>query len=242
MDIEKLTVVYKTIEVTRGADGPRSVSAKVNPTAAGKTFSTVVTVLWNGNAAPKTVGTDQIVASLPAGTTCSGGTSGNLCLVQFITTAGFGNCVVGVQSAGTAANGTAASTAGTATNGTAATTATTATNGTAADSTTTTTTTDGTTTNGTTAATGTTTTTGAAGKHHKHKHAAAAAAGNAASGNAAAAGSAVTGSAAAGSTAAGTAATGDAAAGTASTGNEAKVNFKAGTRAPRALLHTLETR
>lgn len=247
------TFTVNATDFNAGADGSRSVTAKVDPTAAGKTFSTAVTVSQNGIAAPKTVGTDQITASLPAGTTCSGGTSGNLCLVQFTTTAGFGNCVVVAQGAGTAAaaNGTAASNAATtAANGTAATTATTATNGTTADSTTTTT--DGTATNGT-AATGTTTTTGAAGKHHKHKHAgAAAAAGNAAAGNAAAAGTAAAGTAAtagtaAGSTAAGTAATGDAdcgdaAAGTAATGNEAKANFKAGSRAPRALLHNLETR
>ncbi|GAW08656.1 gas1-like protein [Lentinula edodes] len=62
---------------------------------------TAVTVSQNGDAAPTTVGSDQIVAALPAGTTCSGGTAGNLCLVQFTTTAGFGNCVVVAQGAAT---------------------------------------------------------------------------------------------------------------------------------------------
>ena len=31
---------------------------------------------------------------MPAGTKCTGGTSKNLCLASFVTTAGFGNCVV----------------------------------------------------------------------------------------------------------------------------------------------------
>ena len=30
---------------------------------------------------------------MPAGTKCTGGTSKNLCLASFVTTAGFGNCV-----------------------------------------------------------------------------------------------------------------------------------------------------
>ncbi|KAH7869308.1 uncharacterized protein C8R40DRAFT_1131130 [Lentinula edodes] len=156
------TFTATATDFNAGADGSRSVTAKVDPTAQGKTFSTAVTVSQNGDAAPTTVGSDQIVAALPAGTTCSGGTAGNLCLVQFTTTAGFGNCVVVAQGAATgaaAANTTAAATNGTTTAGTTATNGTTtATNGT----------TDATTAaNGTTAATTTTT------KHHHHKAAAA---------------------------------------------------------------------
>jgi len=90
-----------------GADGSRSVSAEVDPTGVGSSFK-AVTVSTNGNANPTTVGSDTVVASLPSGTTCSGGKAGNLCLVSFKTTAGFGNCVVVSQGAGGA---TAASTA-----------------------------------------------------------------------------------------------------------------------------------
>ena len=45
---------------------------------------------------------------LPAGTTCTGGASKNLCLVSFTTAGGFGNCVVVQQpkaNAATATNG-----------------------------------------------------------------------------------------------------------------------------------------
>ncbi|KAJ4469263.1 hypothetical protein J3R30DRAFT_3552590 [Lentinula aciculospora] len=163
------TFTTTATDFNAGADGSRSVTAKVDPAAQGTTFNTAVTVSQNGDAAPTTVGSDQIVAALPAGTTCSGGTDGNLCLVQFTTTAGFGNCVVVAQGAATGAaaatNGTAAATTGTtAANDTAdTTTGTTATNGTA-DATTGTAAT-----NGTTAATTTTTT-----KKHPHNKAAAA--------------------------------------------------------------------
>ncbi|KAJ3827757.1 hypothetical protein EV361DRAFT_793455 [Lentinula raphanica] len=105
------TFTATATDFNAGADGSRSVTAKVDPTAQGTTFNTAVTVSQNGVAAPKTVGSDQIVAALPSGTTCSGGTAGNLCLVQFVTTAGFGNCVVVAQGAATgaaAANSTTA--------------------------------------------------------------------------------------------------------------------------------------
>ncbi|KAF8823181.1 hypothetical protein HHX47_DHR10000347 [Lentinula edodes] len=75
------TFTATATDFNAGADGSRSVTAKVDPTAQGKTFSTAVTVSQNGDAVPTTVGSDQIVAALPAGTTCSGGTAGNLCLV-----------------------------------------------------------------------------------------------------------------------------------------------------------------
>lgn len=118
-----------------GADGSRSIkTATVDTTAVGKTFTGKATVTTNGNAAPTTVGSDQVTVQLPAGTTCTGGSTGNQCLVSMVTTAGFGNCVVvqqGGAAAGTAAaNGTAAATGATAaTNGTTAATGATAATG-----------------------------------------------------------------------------------------------------------------
>lgn len=91
-----------------GADGSRQVTASVDPTGAGKTFS-AITVSKNGDAAPAAVGSQQLTAALPAGTKCSGGKAGNLCLVSFKTKAGFGNCVV-VQQGGAAAGGAQAAT------------------------------------------------------------------------------------------------------------------------------------
>jgi hypothetical protein len=91
------TFITNATDFNAGADGSRSVTAKVDPTGKGTTFDTDVKVTQNGNANPTTVGTDQIVASLPSNTTCSGGKDGNICLVQFITSAGFGNCVAVVQ-------------------------------------------------------------------------------------------------------------------------------------------------
>jgi len=73
-------------------------------------------VTANGEAAPASTGTEKITASLPAGTACSGGASGDLCLASFKTAGGFGNCVVvqqgaggGAAAAGAAAGGAAAS-------------------------------------------------------------------------------------------------------------------------------------
>jgi hypothetical protein len=65
-------------------------------------------VTANGEAAPASTGTEKITASLPAGTTCTGGASGDLCLASFKTAGGFGNCVVVQQGAGGAATGAAA--------------------------------------------------------------------------------------------------------------------------------------
>jgi len=94
-----------------GADGSRQVTAKVDATGKGTNF-VAMTVTTNGDAAPASVGSQPIVASLPAGTKCTGGATGNKCLVQFITSAGFGNCVVVSQGAaatgGAAAGGAAA--------------------------------------------------------------------------------------------------------------------------------------
>jgi len=104
-----------------GADGSTSVSVQIDQTGTGNSF-VAGTVTTNGNAAPKAVETDKVVFTLPAGTTCTGGTAGNLCLVSVKTTAGFGACTVVSQGAAVAggaaaANGTTVATA--ATNGTA---------------------------------------------------------------------------------------------------------------------------
>jgi hypothetical protein len=58
------------------------------------------TLIKRSHQNPTGNGNDQVSASLPAGTTCTGGASGDLCLVSFATTAGFGNCVVVQQGAG----------------------------------------------------------------------------------------------------------------------------------------------
>ncbi|THU80705.1 hypothetical protein K435DRAFT_633392, partial [Dendrothele bispora CBS 962.96] len=84
-----------------GSDGSREIqAATVDPTAKGTDFDTQCTISQNGEAAPTATGSQQIIAKLPDNTQCTGGTAGNLCLVSFKTTAGFGNCVV-VQQATT---------------------------------------------------------------------------------------------------------------------------------------------
>ena len=50
------------------------------------------------------MGSQQVTVQLPAGTTCAGGATKNLCLVSFTTAGGFGNCVV-VQKGAAAAGG-----------------------------------------------------------------------------------------------------------------------------------------
>ncbi|KAJ7456065.1 hypothetical protein FB451DRAFT_1048547 [Mycena latifolia] len=96
-----------------GSDGSTSVTALVDTTGTGKSFTGTVDVTTNGNAVQTaSASTQPIVAALPAGTKCAGGAAGNLCLVAFKTTAGFQNCVVvsqGAASNATAAAGTAAS-------------------------------------------------------------------------------------------------------------------------------------
>jgi hypothetical protein len=57
-------------------------------------------VTTNGQLAPTDQATEKVTASLPAGTKCTGGASGNLCLASFTTAGGFGNCVVVQQGAG----------------------------------------------------------------------------------------------------------------------------------------------
>ncbi|KAF9482281.1 hypothetical protein BDN70DRAFT_919205 [Pholiota conissans] len=85
-----------------GADGSRSFTANVDATGTGTNF-VAAQVTTNGDAAPTSVGSQTLSVSLPAGTKCTGGTSGNVCLVQFVSTAGFGNCVAVTQGAAAAA-------------------------------------------------------------------------------------------------------------------------------------------
>jgi len=82
-----------------GADGSRKFTAKVDATGTGANF-VAMTITTNGDAAPSNVGSQPLVASLPAGTKCTGGAGKNKCLVQFVSSAGFGNCVAVSQGAG----------------------------------------------------------------------------------------------------------------------------------------------
>jgi len=227
------SVTLQVQNFNAGADGSTSVAVSVDATGKGTSF-VAGTVTTNGNPAPKAVESDKVVFTLPAGTKCTGGTAGNLCLVSVKTTAGFGACTVvsqgaaaagaGTAAAGTAAAGTAATGAGTAaTNGTAA--AGTAAAGAAAAGTAAT--------GATGATTGTTATTGK--KHKGGKKGAKAAAKAAAGAGAGAAGAAGAGAAGAGAAAA------PAAGAPVPAAAIAKVpkNKKVGTRAPRALRREL---
>ncbi|KAF8507606.1 hypothetical protein JB92DRAFT_2734891 [Gautieria morchelliformis] len=89
-----------------GADGSRKVTAQVSADGTGNNL-TPATVSTNGDAGPTNVGSQPLVVQLPAGTKCTGGKAGNLCMMALKTTAGFGNCVV-VKQGGAAANASAA--------------------------------------------------------------------------------------------------------------------------------------
>jgi hypothetical protein len=123
-----------------GSDGSSLMTATLDTTGTGKAFPATVDITKNGNAVqPTSASQQQIDATLPAGTKCTGGAAGNLCLVAFKTSAGFQNCVVvsqGGATASTAAAGNATAPAASdnaaaSTNATAVA-STTATNGTAA--------------------------------------------------------------------------------------------------------------
>ncbi|KAL0959631.1 hypothetical protein HGRIS_011333 [Hohenbuehelia grisea] len=97
-----------------GQDGSLQFTASVDAAATGQNF-VAATVTKNGELAPNAVQTTQITAQLPAGTKCTGGQAGNLCLVSFKSAGNFGNCVVVQQGAaaggavaGAAAGGAAA--------------------------------------------------------------------------------------------------------------------------------------
>ncbi|KAJ3534457.1 hypothetical protein NMY22_g6916 [Coprinellus aureogranulatus] len=89
------------ISFNGGVDGSRQMTAQVSANGQGTNF-VAATVTKNGDRAPNGSGNQQITAKLPANTKCTGGSSGNKCLVQFKSAAGFGNCVV-VQQGGAAA-------------------------------------------------------------------------------------------------------------------------------------------
>ncbi|KAJ7648266.1 hypothetical protein DFH06DRAFT_1209832, partial [Mycena polygramma] len=95
------TVNLNVTNFNAGGDGSRSVSVLVDVTGTGKKF-VAAKVTKNGDANPKTDGTDVVTISLPAGTQCAGGTDGNRCLLSVKSTAGFGNCVVVTQTASSA--------------------------------------------------------------------------------------------------------------------------------------------
>jgi len=92
----------QAINFNAGADGSREVSGSVDATGTGTNF-VPITITKNGDGAPTSTGTDQIEASLPAGTKCTGGANKDTCLVSFVTTSKFGNCVAVKQGAGGAA-------------------------------------------------------------------------------------------------------------------------------------------
>lgn len=100
-------------------DGSTQVTAQVDPTGTGKSF-TSATVTQNGQLAPPAAGSAELSVSLPSGTKCTGGTAGNLCLVSFKTAGNFGNCIVVSQTNNAAATGGSAAGASAASNSTAA--------------------------------------------------------------------------------------------------------------------------
>ncbi|KAJ7244083.1 hypothetical protein C8J57DRAFT_1191611 [Mycena rebaudengoi] len=87
------TATFAVQNFNAGADGSTSVSVSVDASGKGTNF-VAGTVTKNGNAKPTKVESDQVTISVPAGTKCTGGAAGNLCLVSVKTTAGFGGCAV----------------------------------------------------------------------------------------------------------------------------------------------------
>jgi len=86
-----------------GTDGSLQFKAQVDSSGNGTNFVSMP-INVNGNNSPPGAESTVIVASIPPGTKCTGGKTGNLCLAQFISGAGFGNCVAVSQ--GTADAGT----------------------------------------------------------------------------------------------------------------------------------------
>ncbi|KAL0574498.1 hypothetical protein V5O48_007473 [Marasmius crinis-equi] len=89
-------------------DGSRRIfEAKLDTTGTGKSFDTRVDVSKNGEPRPKEkVGSEEITVQMPKGAKCTGGASGNLCLMRFMTLSGFGNCVVVKQGGANGGNNT----------------------------------------------------------------------------------------------------------------------------------------
>jgi len=90
-----------------GTDGSLQFKGQVDSSGNGTHFVSMP-INVNGNNSPPGAESTMIAASLPPGTKCTGGKTGNLCLAQFISGAGFGNCVVVSQ--GSADAGTASGT------------------------------------------------------------------------------------------------------------------------------------
>jgi len=89
------TFATSVTDFNPGTDGSREIAKLlIDPTGTGKSFTVQGKVTQNGDGNPTTTGTQQILATMPAGTQCTGGKTGDLCLASFATTAGFGNCVV----------------------------------------------------------------------------------------------------------------------------------------------------
>jgi len=82
-----------------GNDGSRQVSMKVDADGSGKNFVNAK-VTKNGDNNPADASSQQVTASLPPGTKCTGGKTKDLCLASVVTTVGFGNCVVIKQGRG----------------------------------------------------------------------------------------------------------------------------------------------
>lgn len=103
-----------TINVTNfngGKDGSREIKTlRIDATGTGKSFQAAPAsaITKNGVAAPSSTGTEQLTVVMPAGTTCAGGKTKDLCLMSFTTDAGFGNCVVAQQATAAGATGAAA--------------------------------------------------------------------------------------------------------------------------------------
>ncbi|KDQ32092.1 hypothetical protein PLEOSDRAFT_1015217, partial [Pleurotus ostreatus PC15] len=78
-----------------GLDGSRQFTMSVDATATGSNF-VQGTITKNGVRVSIAPAKETIQAQLPAGTTCTGGSTGNKCLAQFLNAASqkFGNCVV----------------------------------------------------------------------------------------------------------------------------------------------------
>jgi len=91
-----------------GDDGSRQFTATVDESGTGKNF-VPMTITENGDTKSAAAGSQPIVALLPKGTKCTGGKAGtgNICLVQLISKAGFGNCVAVSQSSADAGTPTA---------------------------------------------------------------------------------------------------------------------------------------
>ncbi|KAF8592117.1 hypothetical protein K439DRAFT_1256837, partial [Ramaria rubella] len=87
------TVTLTAINFNGGTDGSRSFSAKIS--ADGTTNNMVpAQVITNGDVSPTGPGSQPIVVQMPNGIQCTGGQTGNLCLLAMVSAGGFGNCAV----------------------------------------------------------------------------------------------------------------------------------------------------